>query len=209
MAARAGALGADDPDWELLARVAGGEADAFTSLVERHQDRLLRLCERLLGDREEARDAAQEAFLKAFRHAGRAEPRGQLFTWLYRIAVNHCLNRLRRRRIARFLSLSAPADPAAEGAPPFDPPSDAPSAERALAERRRWAATRRAIDALPEGQRAVLVLAKFEGLSYREIAEALDITESAVESRLVRAMRRLVAAQDREGTGVPTRGERG
>jgi len=207
--ARAGALGADDPDWELLSRVADGEADAFTPLVERHQDRLVRLCERLLGDREEARDAAQEVFLKAFRHAGGAEPRGRLFTWLYRIAVNHCLNRLRRRRIARFFSLSVPGDPAEEGAPPFDPPSDAPSPERALAERRRWAATRRAIDALPEGQRAVLVLAKFEGLSYREIAEALSITESAVESRLVRAMRRLVAAQDRQGAGVPTRGETG
>ena len=99
--ARAADLGAGDPDWELLARVAAGDGDAYLPLVERHQERLLRLCERLLGEREEARDAVQEVFLKAFRHAASAEPRGQLFTWLYRIAVNHCLNRLRRRRIFR------------------------------------------------------------------------------------------------------------
>jgi len=199
--ARAAGPGAADPDWELLARVAAGDGGAYEPLVERHQERLLRLCERLLGDREEARDAVQEVFLKAFRHAGGAEPRGQLFTWLYRIAVNHCLNRLRRRRIARFFSL-APASAVEDEAVAFDPPSAAPSPERESAARERWRATRRAIDRLPDGQRAVLVLAKFEGLSYRQIATALGITEGAVESRLVRAMRRLESAQESAGTGV-------
>lgn len=202
--ARAADRGAGDPDWELLARVAAGDGDAYLPLVERHQQRLLRLCERLLGEREEARDAVQEVFLKAFRHAGGAEPRGQLFTWLYRIAVNHCLNRLRRRRIARFFSLTP--DPAVEeeGAG-FEPASEAPSPEREAGARERWAATRRAIARLPDGQRAVLVLAKFEGLSYREIATALAITEGAVESRLVRAMRRLEAAQESGPAGVSRR----
>lgn len=202
--ARAVVTGANDPDWELLARVAGGDGDAFEPLVERHQDRLVRLCERLLGDAEEARDAAQEVFVKAFRHAGRAQPRGQLFTWLYRIAVNHCLNRMRRGRIARFFSLSAPAE--AESAPAFDPPSEAPSPDRELEERERWRATRRAIDALPESQRTVLLLAKFEGLAYREIAEVLGISLGAVESRLVRAVRRLAGAQEAGGAGVSREG---
>lgn len=193
--ARAAGPGSADPDWELLARVAAGEGDAYQPLVERHQDRLLRLCERLLGDREEARDAVQEVFLKAFRHAGGAEPRGQLFTWLYRIAVNHCLNRLRRRRIARFFSLSR-ADSDEEETRIPEPASEAPSPERESGARERWRATRRAIDRLPAGQRAVLVLAKFEGLSYRQIAAALGITEGAVESRLVRALRRLDGAQE-------------
>lgn len=199
--ARAAGPGAADPDWELLARVAAGDGGAYEPLVERHQERLLRLCERLLGDREEARDAVQEVFLKAFRHAGGAEPRGQLFTWLYRIAVNHCLNRMRRRRIARFFSL-APVSGAEDDAVAFDPPSEAPSPERESAARERWRATRRAIDRLPDGQRVVLVLAKFEGLSYRQIAAALGITEGAVESRLVRALRRLEPAQESAGTGV-------
>jgi RNA polymerase sigma-70 factor (ECF subfamily) len=190
------AAGERDPDWELLARVARGDEGAFAPFVARHEARLLRLCERLLGDVEEARDAAQEVFLRAFRHADRVEPRGQVFTWLYRVATNHCFNRLRRRRVVRFFSLSR--DPESDE-PALDPPDGAADPETALAARARWRATRRAIDALPENQRAVLVLAKFEGLSYREIAATLGITEGAVESRLVRAMRRLTAAQEEAG----------
>jgi RNA polymerase sigma-70 factor (ECF subfamily) len=180
---------AADPGWEALARVAAGDADAFAPLVEAYQDRLLRLCERLLGDVEEARDAAQETFLKAFRKAADFKPQGQVYTWLYRIAVNLCFNKLRRRKLVRFFSLGA-ADEAEEGRA-FEPPDGAPDPLAALESRRRWLATRRAIDTLPENQRAVLILARFEGLSYRQISEVLEITEGAVESRLVRAMRRL------------------
>ena len=193
---------AADPGWDALARVAAGEADAFEELVARHQERLLRLCERLLDDIEEARDAAQEVFLKAFRKAGDARPQGQVYTWLYRIAVNHCLNKLRRRRLVRFLRWEDPAHP--EGTA-FDPPDRASDPAAALEARRRWRATRRAIAKLPAGQRAVLVLARFEGLSYRQIAEVLGITEGAVESRLFRAMRRIEAAQETEPPQVSTR----
>jgi RNA polymerase sigma-70 factor (ECF subfamily) len=182
-----------DPDREALARVAAGDAEAFAPLVERHQERLLRLCTRLLHDPEEARDAAQEVFLKAFRAAASFQPRGQVFTWLYRIAVNHCLNRLRRRAVVRFLSLAERND---EGEPIHDPADPEAAPDRAVEARRRWGATRRALAALPPGQRAVLVLAKFEGLKGKEIAAALGITEGAVESRLVRALRTLLKAQE-------------
>jgi RNA polymerase sigma-70 factor (ECF subfamily) len=197
-----------DADWDLLARAAGGESGAFTRLVERHQDRLVGLCFRWLGDREEARDAAQEVFLRAFRHAGRVEPRGRLFTWLYRIAINHCLNQLRRRRIVRFFSFQAPGGQGRDGesAPELEPADPAPGAESALLARERWRRTRAVLDRLPENQRVVVVLAKFEGLSGREIAETLGITEGAVESRLVRAMRRLAAQEDR-APGVSIRRE--
>lgn len=191
---------AADPGWEALTRVAAGEGDAFTALVESHQDRLLRLCERLLGDVEEARDAVQEVFLKAYRKAGEVRPQGQVYTWLYRIAVNHCLNKLRRRKLVRFLRLENPAEDAETT--PFDPPDAAPDPAAALDARRRWQATRQAIAALPANQRAVLVLARFEGLSYRQIAEVLEITEGAVESRLFRAMRRVEAAQESDSSGV-------
>ncbi len=193
---------AADPGWEVLARVAAGDVQAFALLVDAHQERLLRLCERLLDDREEGRDAVQEVFLKAFRKAADFTPRGQVYTWLYRIAVNHCLNRLRRRRLVRFTRFAAPPAATAasaagaadnEEAREFDPADGAPTPEDALAARRRWAATRRAISALPANQRAVLVLIRFEGLSYRETAEVLGVTEGAVESRLFRAMRRLEA----------------
>lgn len=186
-----------DPGWEVLAKVAAGDANAFAALVEAHQERLLRLCERLLGDAEEARDAAQEVFLKAYRKAADFRPQGQVYTWLYRIATNHCLNQLRRRRLVRFVRWEDTEDTGERGAaPPLDPPDGAPDPAAALASRRRWHQTRKAIACLPAGQRAVLVLARFEGLSYREIAAVLGITEGAVESRLFRAMRRVEAAQE-------------
>ena len=194
-----------DEDWAALARVAAGETEAFGGIVERHQDRLVRLCQRLLGEREEALDAAQEVFLKAFRHAGDAEPRGRLFTWLYRIAVNHCLNRLRRRRIVRFLALAGGEE--GEERPGFEPASAEPDPEAAHALRERWRRTRAAIDRLPLQQRTALILAKFGGMSQREIAATLGISEGAVESRLVRAMRRLEAAKE-EGTPGVSSGRR-
>jgi RNA polymerase sigma-70 factor (ECF subfamily) len=188
-----------DPGWQALARVAAGDAEAFSTLVDSHQERLLRLCERLLGDAEEARDAAQEVFLKAYRKAGEARPQGQVYTWLYRIAVNHCLNKLRRRKLVRFLRWE---DPGERDAPAFDPPDGGADPAAALEARRRWQATRRAIAKLPENQRAVIVLVRFEGLSYKQTAEVLGVTEGAVESRLVRAMRHLEAAQEAGGPGV-------
>ncbi|HKV08313.1 MAG TPA: RNA polymerase sigma factor [Thermoanaerobaculia bacterium] len=204
MAIDARTAAAVDPGWDALARAAAGEADAFALVVERHQERLLRLCERLLGDLEEARDAAQEVFLKAYRNAAGARPEGQVYTWLYRIAVNHCLNKLRRRKIVRFLRWETPE----EGElPAFDPPDHGADPAAALEARRRWQATKRAIERLPENQRVVLILARFEGLPYRQIAQVLGITEGAVESRLVRAMRRIEAAQENEASTV-SRGKR-
>ncbi|HEX4965942.1 MAG TPA: RNA polymerase sigma factor [Thermoanaerobaculia bacterium] len=195
MATESVTAAAVDPGWEALARVAAGDADAFSSLVEAHQERLLRLCERLLGDAEEARDAAQDVFLKAYRKAAEVRPQGQVYTWLYRIAVNHCLNKLRRRKLVRFLRLDKD-DPEERNAPAFDPPDAAADPAAALESRRRWSATQKAIARLPENQRAVLALVRFEGLSYKQAAAVLEITEGAVESRLVRAMRRLEAAQE-------------
>lgn len=195
-----------DAEWALLARAAGGDERAFAAIVEAHEGKLVGLCTRWLGDTDSGRDAAQEVFLKAFRHAGRATPRGRLSTWLYRIAVNHCLNQLRRRRIARFFSLEGPragenADGGGDGLGPFDPADPAPDPERTVLARERWRRTRESLDRLPENQRVVLMLARFEGLSGREIAATLGISEGAVESRLVRAMRRL-APQESEPSGV-------
>ena len=179
---------APDPDWELVVRVARGDGEALAELVERHHRRLLRVCERLLGSPEDARDAVQEVFLKLLRKAAGFRPQALVSTWLYRIAVNHCLNQLRRRRLVRMISLSPAAD---DEEAAVEPAEERPDAAREIEARQRWRATRRAIAALPPGQRTVLVLARFEGLSYREIADAMGITVGAVESRLVRAMRTL------------------
>ncbi len=189
-----------DPGWDALARTAAGDVGAFSIIVEAHQERLIRLCERMLGDADEARDAAQDVFLKAYRKAGDVQPQGQVYTWLYRIAVNHCLNKLRRRKLVRFLRFETGSTVAdAAESPIFDPPDSRADPSEALEARQRWLATRKTIAKLPDNQKAVLILARFEGLSYRQIAEVLGITEGAVESRLVRAMRRIEAIEPRKG----------
>lgn len=185
-------------DRAVLERVAQGDGTAYRELVERHERRLQRLCQGFLGDPEEARDAVQEVFLKAFRKAESYRPRGKVYTWLYRIAVNHCLNQLRRRKIVRFLSLGSlgERDAPEDAGPVFDPQDPQPGPGEQLAARERWRRTREALDGLPESQRAVVLLAKMEGLSQKETARVLGITEGAVESRLFRAMRTLEAAQE-------------
>jgi RNA polymerase sigma-70 factor (ECF subfamily) len=177
-----------DPGWQLLERVAQGDEASFERLVVEYQDRVLGLCRRMLGNSGEAEEAAQEVFVKVYGKAGKLQPKGRLYTWLYRVATNHCLNILRRRRIVRFIPLVRDSE---EGAEEMDPVDGGADPLRVVEARERWRETERGIADLPDGQRAVLVLAKFEGLSYREIAEVLEITEGAVESRLFRAMQSL------------------
>ena len=188
--------GAEGPGWSLLKQVAAGDAEAFDTLMRQHQGRVLAVCQRMLGNRAEAEDATQEVFVKAYHQAGRLKPRGQVYTWLYRVAMNHCLNQLRRRRIVRFLPLVVERQNDQEAPLEIEPRELSADPEQAAEARQRWRRTERSIAALPDNQKAVLILARFEGLSYREIAQTLEISEGAVESRLVRAMRNLRKAQE-------------
>ena len=187
-------MSADKHEWDLLARSAQGDSQAFTEIVQAHERRLYRLCLSMLGHPGEAEEAVQETFLKLFRKASTFSPRGQLFTLLYRMASNHCLNVLRRRKIAQFLPWPTDAGSTDE-APALDPVDPHPDPHRQLGDRAAWEETSKALAALPPAQRAVVVLVKLEGLSYREAAETLEVSVGAVESRLFRAMRTLAAVR--------------
>lgn len=188
-----------DADLPLIRAIADGDEEAFAVFVRRHQRRIRGVCEGMLGDREASRDATQEIFLKVWRKAHRFRPRGKVSTWLYRVTVNHCLNQLRRRKIVTMLPFAGRDE---EDGTPWEPRDRSPDAQRALETRERWRRTRQALDELPATQRAVVVLVRFEGLSYRETAGALEITLGAVESRLFRAMRNLERAhRDPETSG--------
>jgi RNA polymerase sigma-70 factor (ECF subfamily) len=133
----------------------------------------------MLGSPDEAEDALQDTFVKVFRQASRYRPEGKFKSWLFRIAGNLARTRLRRRRIIGWLSF----DPVRHDAPGAEPAPD-----RQLEADETRAAVRAAVAALPDRQRQALVLHRFQGLSYKEIAEAMGTTLPGVESLIQRAL---------------------
>ena len=173
----------------LIERALDGDKAAFGRLVEAHQRAVFNIAYRLLGHRQEAQDVAQETFWRAYRALDRFDRDRPLAPWLYRIATNLSLNRLRRRP-PPTVSLDAPppGQPDAEPLPVADP-GEGPVAHLLRAETQ--ARIREAILALPPDDRAVIELRHFQGLSYAEIAAATQATLSSVKSRLFRARRKL------------------
>jgi RNA polymerase sigma-70 factor, ECF subfamily len=156
-------------DEQLMLRLAQGDRSALAGLVERHQDRVLRLAYRHTQRWDVAEDIAQDSFVRIWRTASSYRPSAAFTTWLYRIVVNLCLDWHKRRR-GVYLS---------EG---MEPSSESRDEQQEVVQR-----VQQAIGALPERQRMVLLLHRFEGLSHREVASATGWSESAVESLLVRA----------------------
>jgi len=164
-----------------------GEREAFDRLVERYQRDVYRLCYRYVNDHEDASDLAQEVFIKAWRAIGRFRGESAFSTWLYRIAVNACLNfRALRRPVTQELPETL-ADPV---------PLAAQRVEREDEARRVRAAVRR----LPEKQRATLILKIYHELTHEEVAEILGTTVGTVKSSLFHALgnlRKLVGEEGR------------
>jgi RNA polymerase sigma-70 factor (ECF subfamily) len=179
-------------DQELVTSVLTGDQYAFAELVERYQQAVYNLAYRMLGNAGEAEDAAQEAFLRAYQHMKRYDASRPFKTWLLSIASNHCIDRLRKRRMT-WLSLDEPL--------PHHPAlnSDAPQPETAALLGERDAALHELLAELEPEYRMAVVLRYWYDMSYTEIAEMMDTSESAIKSRLFRA-RRLLA--DRLQTGV-------
>ncbi|MDO8838471.1 MAG: RNA polymerase sigma factor [Parvibaculum sp.] len=166
-------------DDDLVAAVARGDEQACRLLMERHLPRMVALARRMLGNRADAEDVAQEVFLRVWTHAERWQPgRAQFGTWLHRVATNLCLDRLRKRRPENIDDIPEPVS--------GDPRPDENLERRELAER-----VEAALQALPERQRLAIVLSHFQGLSNIEAAEILEVSVEAVESLLGRARRQL------------------
>jgi RNA polymerase sigma-70 factor (ECF subfamily) len=177
--AGSGALSDRDPDAELVARVGKQDAGAIRTLVARKLPRLLALATRLLGDRMEAEDVAQEAFVRIWRQAPHWRAGEAKFdTWLHRVALNLCYDRLRGRREEPMDALPDAPDPAA-----------GPDAQ--LDALTRDARVRAALAALPSRQREALVLTYYQELSNIEAAGLMGISVDALESLLARARRTL------------------
>ena len=176
----------DSQESRFIQRAQAGDPGAFRSLVEAHQDMIHRLCLQWLQCQDDAREACQDTFLKAWQALPAWQPRGKLSSWLYQIAVNQCRDRAKsksfrqRRATVAFCSLtSAPACPQ-------------PSPDVAAARNGDMEKLQRGLARLPEASRIPLILCAIEGLSYQEAATVLSCSPRALEGRLYRARQLLL-----------------
>src|SRR6266404_5881851 len=177
-----------DSDVALMLRVSNGDTDAFRELIERHQRAVINTIHRAIGDAWEAEDLAQRVFIQVYRSARRYKPTAKFTTWLFTITRNTILNEHRRRARHPSESLDAlqePRDTEGGGWQAPDPSASDP-AQLAI-ERELQQKIMEAVRELPEAQRTAVILCRYEGLSYEEIAEVLGCSVSATKSLLHRA----------------------
>jgi len=178
----------DTDDGALVARVRGGDVAAFEPLVEKYRQRVYRLAYSVLRNREDAWDVAQEAFIKAYAALPSFRGQSAFYTWLFRIVMNVAHDKARQRGAAgRAFGTERVTEEEWERTMPD--PGEEPDAAAARAEQR--ARIARALQALPEHHRAIIMLSDLEGFSYREIADVLNIPMGTVMSRLHNARKRL------------------
>lgn len=167
-------------DADLIRAHAAGDPHAFTEIVRRHRDRMWAVALRTVRDQEEAADALQDAFISAYRAAGKFRAESQVSTWLHRIVVNACLDRIRKRQSRPTVPLPE-TDEYREPAAPGD----------SMSQRETRLLIDQALAQLPEEQRAPIVLVDVEGYSVSETAQMLDIAEGTVKSRCARGRAKL------------------
>ena len=174
-------------DENIVERALTGDADAFGELVRRWERRIFALTYGMLGREEDARDATQETFIAAFRNLRGFRGEAKVSSWLHRIAVNQCITRQRR---AKVRSETALEDEVEKNAGRFAAPntfSPAGMVEKHQVNQ----AVRRAVNSLPVELRQVIVMKEFEELTFKEIADTLDLPLSTVKSRLYTALKQL------------------
>jgi RNA polymerase sigma-70 factor (ECF subfamily) len=176
---------------QLIEGLIQGLPDAFRSLVEEYQGKVVNICYRFLGNEEDAEDVAQEVFVEVYRSISRFRGDSRLSTWVYRIATTKSLDAVRRKRrkkrFGKMLRLFRVAGSQEEAIP--IPHYDTP--EKRLEDKERAEILRKAVESLAESQRVAITLNKYEGLSYTEVAEVMGTTVSSVESLIHRAKKNL------------------
>ena len=175
---------------ELIEEARRGDTGSFSVLVELHQERAVRAAWSIVGNLEDARDLAQDAFVKAYEHLDRFDGRSGFYTWLYRILLNTCRDFLRRQKVRRTFSLWFAKDEDGEEAA-YDPPSTAPNAREDAQSRMLGEAANQALERLPDRQREASVMRYFEGLDLKAIAEATGTSVGAVKASLWHAAQKM------------------
>jgi RNA polymerase sigma-70 factor (ECF subfamily) len=175
-------------DVQLMLQVKQGDETSFELLLERYRSPLCHFLSRMVRDPALAEDLAQEVFLRVYRARKDYRPSAKFTTWLFRIATNLALNAIRDGRFRKMEDSLDEPQQGEDGQPMvFEVPDREPGAEQRLIERDRAAAIRRVVLALPEKQRAAVLLHKYHEMDYDEIARILDCSVSALKSQLFRA----------------------
>ena len=173
---------------EIIGRVLGGDTEAFSELVTRYEKTVYNLALRMVGDRSDAADMAQEAFVKAWTNLPSYRGESRFSAWLYRITTNVCLDFLRHKSRRPQVSLSTSDD---DEERQLDIPDPKSMPEELLMKKLGMEAVHRGLERLPPKHRQILVMRELGGLSYSEIAAQLSLEEGTVKSRIFRARKRL------------------
>jgi RNA polymerase sigma-70 factor (ECF subfamily) len=193
------------PDVALVARVRGGDIQAFEQLVRQYDRQVFRIANHITQNREDAEDIVQDAFLKAYEKLDQFQGNSKFSTWLIRIAVNESLMRLRKRKNARTVSMDEDVQ-TDEGFIPRDFADWGPDPEQQFGQSELADILRKTIQGLPEGFRSVFVLRDVENMSTEETAEMLGLSVPAVKSRLLRArlqLRERLSRHFKQSKGAP------
>ena len=176
-----------DQDTQLMLKFKEGDRESFEKLMEKYQKLIINTAFRMVGDRAEAEDIAQEVFLKSYSHGSRYEPRAKVSTWLFKITRNICLNRLRGKRRHPEVSLDSPIE-TEEGKVSRDISDKGQAMSDDILEKKELQSlVKDAINSLPLKQRMAVILAKYDNLPYEEIARIMGCSVTAVKLRLHRA----------------------
>ena len=172
----------ENGDTTLISRFKNGDKSAFEEIVVKYKDKIYNLCRHMLRDPQNAEDAAQDVFLKAYQALPKFQPEASLYTWLYRIATNTCIDYKRKPLLESLFG-----GPEGEERIIHDRASDEPSPERLYESKEIDRALHECLEKLSPKLRAIIILLEIEELSYEEIAETLDISLGTVKSRIARA----------------------
>ena len=181
----------DNPEDQWIAQAIQGDQQAFSQLVELYHKRVFSVCYRMLGTPTAAEDAAQESFIRAFQALDRYDPDRSFATWLLSITSHYCIDQLRKKKI-NFLSMDN------EKYAWLAPPARGPNPEKMALQREKQAQVQAMLQQLNETDRAAIILQYWHDYSYQDIADTLDLTLSAVKSRLYRARQALAESWQAE-----------
>jgi len=170
-------------DQELATKIKNGDQNAFKQLYQEYQHLVYDISYRMSGNQEEAEDITQDVFIKIFHGVAKFRGEAKLSSWIYRIAVNTCLKRARRKKLESWISLEFLFQEQGQ----LEPVSPEVSPDQQIETAEKEQIVQEAIQSLPERQKTALILHRYENLSYEEIASVMEISLSAVESLLHRA----------------------